>query len=586
MSRNDAELATAGTGNDRLIGHVGVALAITLGLSLLFAWLFAVAVAEYFPYAEEWKILLPSMPGVTHVIDWFRGFADTMSDPYPAWAVESVNFVRPIMNAVYWLRMVMFGENWGAQLYFNFAFVAFNAGMLWLTLRAYPGVRAGVLLSSVLVFAYLVMPPVISGETRLMPLILPQMPFDPLLAAFYLLAVLAYTRGQFVATSICIALALMTKEQGLPLAVALPATFAWTRRRQWRAAVLPLAILALPLLIWLAARLFLFGSVAEGVYVMMRTPAEIVKDFIPNLLKLPLYAPGLRNALANPVSPQALLVACNGAVLAYLALDTWRRWRSTGPEILSVTVILCWGFLALVGLNPRYGAPVICLTVLMLARTAAPGVPEVARSLALAALLASAAIHAALSAQSLPVHLQFTRGVYEAGRDYAAALGSVDAGKVDVIVVLNDPNTMYTAPSDLARVMKLPVVAVHKATDYPWPWPETQARTPPEQACTVEARVLDPGRVEFTQSCGLQIMGARVPNELPLSLPLEEGIRVSFPDAALIPGAPIPALGSRMVIELARPNVGLLYFDPEQGAFRWLLPGQLDSPHAERADHD
>lgn len=443
--------------------------AITVALALLFAWLCAPAVREFFPYAEEWKILWPSMPGVTHVVDWFRGFADTMTDPYPAWAVASVNFVRPIMNAVYWARLEFLGDNWGAQLYVNFVFVGLNAGVLWLGLRCYRGINAGAWLAAALTAAYVLMPPMVSADVRFMTLLVPQMPFDPLLASFYILACLAYIHARYVLAALFVVAALMTKEQALPLAAALPMTYAWTHRRQWRESLPTFVVLALPVVLWLIARLFLFGSVAQGVYVMLRDPLVIARGFASNLLKLPLYAPGLREAIAQPLSLHALLVACNGVVLAYLVVDTWRRWRSSGPEILAVTVILCWGFLALVGLNPRYGAPVICLTLLMLARHAAPGVPAFARGAALTAVLISAGVHAVHSVQSFPVHLQFSRGVYEVGHRYAAALAQVDTTHVDTIVVLNEPNTMYTAPSDLARVMKLPVVAVHKASDYPWP---------------------------------------------------------------------------------------------------------------------
>lgn len=558
-------------GAPRFLGSAAIACAIAAFCTLALGLLLSDIVRNFFPYAEEWKILVASLPEFARSLQWFtRGFID-YTNPYPAWSLAAANFFRPVMEIVYWLRGSLFGQDWGAYLYFNFLFIGAAAGALYFCLRTLkPGPAstpgedaAGPWLAGALALAFVLMPPMASTAARFQPVFLPQMGFDPLIAAFSLLACLCYAYRRYAVASALVLAALLTKEQALPLAAALPLVHAWTSRHRWREALPALLVLALPLLAWIAMRFLLFGGVSQGVYVLMREPAEIVRAFVVNLFKLPLYAPPLSGALREPLSWQGLLVACNGLVLAYLAVDVWRRWRMRGPDAVSSAVILSWGFLALVGLNPRYGAIIIALSLVMVARPAVAGVPAVARYMALAAVLVSGLVHGWLSVQSYGTHARFSQEVYEAGREYADALRGIEA---DIVVVLNDPNTMYTAPSDMAKVLDTPVTAVFKASDFPWPWPAPYAREMPEQACTVSVTSADGTAVTLRQSCGFRIMGAPVPRETPVVLPMADGVRAEFPEAA--PAGDTMDLGKRLVLHVQRPGVAVLYFDPATGSFQ------------------
>lgn len=560
--------------------HALTACGIAAFCSVALALLLSDIVREFFPYAEEWKILVASLPEFARPLQWFtRGFID-YTNPYPAWSLAAANFFRPVMEIVYWLRGSLFGDDWGAYLYFNFLFMGFAAGALYFCLRTFksapgspPGEgAAGQWLAGAMALAFVLMPPMASTAARFQPVFLPQMGFDPLIAAFSLLACLCYVSRRHAAAAVLVMAALLTKEQALPLAAALPLVHAWAGRDRWRKALPALLVLALPLLTWVAMRFLLFGGVSQGVYVLMREPAEIVRAFVVNLLKLPLYAPPLSGALREPLSWQALLVACNGLVLVYLAVDVWRRWWTRGPDAVSVVVILSWGFLALVGLNPRYGAIIIALSFVMAARPAAAGVPALARSAALAAVFVSALVHGWLSLHSYAAHARFSQIVFDAGRAYAAAL---DQSEADLVVVLNDPNTMYTAPSDMAQVLEAPVTEVFKASDFPWRWPAPYAREILPQPCAVSVSVAEGTRVNLRQSCGFQIRGAPIPRETPVVLPIADGVRAEFPEAA--PAGDGMDLGKSMVLQVERPGVAVLYFDPATGSFQEisdLSPGR------------
>ncbi|MGH8505180.1 MAG: hypothetical protein ACRETM_04360 [Stenotrophobium sp.] len=558
----------------------GIAAVVTVALSLLCADL----VREYFPYAEEWKILLPSLPQFAHPLQWFRGFAYQMSDPYPAWAVASVNFLRPVMNLTYWLRGALFGDAWGAELYFNFLYAGVAVGALYLCLRTLRDERTerddsvGAGWAGLLLLAFLCMPSMICEASRFMGIMLPQMAFDRLLAAFCLLACLAYGYRRYVLATALLAIALLTKEHAAPVAIALPLTYAWAQRRQWRTSWPTLLLLALPIVAWLATRLLLFGSVAQGVYVLMRGPAEIAHAFAGNLIKLPLFLDSISVALHQPLSLHGLLLVCNTVLLAYLAWDTGKRWRAQGVEVISLAAIGTWCFLGLVGLNPRYGTLIEGLVVLMLARPAAPGVPAILRIAGLVAFMAGGAALGLLSLRAYDTHVAFSKVIYQVGRDYAVALGKAQTG---MVVVLNDPNTMYTAPSDMAKVLGLPVTTVYKVSDFPWQWPEPEARVIPQQPCSVSVSVNAPGTVRFEQSCGLQIMGALVPNKKPLILPLAPGIDAEFPDATLSATGGLPALGNIALLHVRKPGVSVLFFDPATRTFHWLSLGGATAPVAE-----
>lgn len=530
-----------------------VSLIIAAAVALWLSWLCAGVVHTFFPYAEEWKIMLPSLPRFAEVQGWFTGFASIATAPYPAWAVNSINFIRPVMNVVYWLRGAWFGHQWGAYLYFNFAFIGIAAGAVFFCMRTLrdnisrKDESARLWLAVLLLLVFIVMPPMVSQTSRFLPVILPQMAFGRLLGAFVVLACLSYGfRRYWIATGFLI-LALLTKEQAAPVAIALPLTFAWTHRRQWRSDWPWLLLLVIPIAAWVAARLLLFGSVAGHVYVLMGPDTGFVHQFIGNLLKLPFFAGSLHQALYQPFSLHALLVICNLLVLAYLIGDNLLRCWRKGPDVYMIAALGYWLFLAIVGLNPRYGTPIIALSVLLLARPAAVRLTAPLRPVALAALLVTGAGHAYLSWQSFPVHVTYSQKIYAVGEDYAQALAQAGPHPV---VVLNDPNTMFTAPSDMATVLGLPPTAVYKASDYPWQWPAPAATQLPEEQCHVTVRVPVPGKVVFKQSCGLQIMGALAPNEDPLVLPLANGITVRYPKAHMNSETGYMAMGDTLVLRV------------------------------------
>lgn len=553
------------------------ACAIVVFITAALAILCADVVHNFFPYAEEWKLLRPSLPWLAHPLQWFQGFATVTNDPYPAWSVAAVNFWRPVMHLVYWVNGALFGQNWGAYLYSNFVFLSMAAGALYWWLRSQSaqsrdGARestTGPWFALALVAIFILMPPMVSATSYFLPILVPQFAFGGLVAALCLLAGLGFVGRHYLLATLLLSAALVTKEQALPMALALPLTYAWHNRRNVRTSLPTLTLLAAPALVWIGLRLVLFGSLSQGVYVLTDTSASLLHSLVTSLLKLPLYTPALSSVLQQPLSVAALLVACNLLVLIYLGADTLKRWWHQGPEVVSVAFIGYWGFLALVDLNPRYGTLIIALAIIMLARRPATGIPRAARNVALTSLIVTGLTHGALSWCAFPTQVAFAQDIYQVGRDYAAALADTSTD-TKVIVVLNDPNTVYTAPSDMAKVLKLPVTTVYKASDYPWQWPKTDATQVPKQPCEISVSAPDPATVILEQSCGLQIAGALVPYENPPVLPVAQDISAEFPQAQFNNAGFVTDLGQRLVLHIRRPGVRVLYFDPANRSFHWL----------------
>jgi len=224
---------------------------------------------------------------------------------------------------------------------------------------------------------------------------------------------------------------------------------------------------------------------------------------------------------------------------------------------------LSYGFLALVGTVPRFGAVLHAFLFVVLARGSDDRIERMARLLALASLTVFIGLQAARSIAVYPLHAEQAQWVYKLGSRYDAILREAGTSSV---VVLNDPNSVYTSPMMMVKVRGLAVKSLIKASDYPWGAPKAAYITPPCEVVIGERR---PGRLEFRQSCGFRLMGAPVPPSVDvLTLPLAPGIKVTFPDHAK--GVVFPDVGQRLVLEWEQKDLKLLYFDPQQDQFFWV----------------
>jgi hypothetical protein len=535
-----------------------------LAAALTVAWTAALAallhdeVVNYFPVGDQWALLAASHPTFADPAAWFtRGFADYFTF-YSGLSVPHADFVRPLFNFTYWLLGLFMAPLSGASLYFNFFVVGACAGLTWLALHP-PGAQAPRFVAG-LAAATPMMPALIPS---LALLVVPCLAFDPLAACFALLAFLAFERGRMALTALSLLAAVLTKETALPVAVALPVMFAWLQREDWRTPQfwLSMALLAGPVVVWLGLRLLAFDAVAGSVYVLQSRTGLGLRRLVLTLPRWPFWLDTLphRSGGSAAILSGALLLA-NVTFLAAAAMVAWRRWRRReAPRVAEVSLLACYGFMLLVGIAPRFGVVLAVFLVVGVVRWLAEGLW--AGRVALAGLVLGLAATAARTGTALPPFLETMNEYSTIGRNYPEALRALPAGSR--VIALNDPVTWDSKPHWLAQVAGLDIELL-KAADFACPGTSGRLESP----CRVELRQAGPRRFEFTQSCGLDLCGARAPVTQPAATTLAPGIDVvltPLPDPAA-PGR--DPRWRRVTLELDAGDTNLVYFDPVSRAFQ------------------
>src|SRR4051812_43569486 len=127
---------------------------LTACVAVALLWACAIAlpmhgfVAGYFPLADDWSVLAHSHPRFAQPLGWFtEGFADYLAQP--AGQAYS-NFLRPVLNLVYWVQGWWLSPESGAYLYFNYVVIAACAGLCLFAVRNSPARMSALLLAVVL----------------------------------------------------------------------------------------------------------------------------------------------------------------------------------------------------------------------------------------------------------------------------------------------------------------------------------------------------------------------------------------------------------------------------------------------------
>ncbi len=238
---------------------------------LLSATIFAILVvlwdllirASYFPHADNFALLANSCPPFNPTYsDWlFKGFHDYLY-VYPDLSSHSSNFIRPIVNLVFFLNWFVFRSHWAAYLMANYLVIASLVGVSYFV--AEQKLHLGWKLSLAAALCVAVAPSV-----DIASLMDPTFAFDLLCGLFVLCGVLALISEELISCWIFLTLAIFTKEASLfaPLLAALVVFLRfgeWGMPRRLRAS----SAFLLPLCAWLLLRWLDFRK-ERGLYVLM-----------------------------------------------------------------------------------------------------------------------------------------------------------------------------------------------------------------------------------------------------------------------------------------------------------------------------
>jgi hypothetical protein len=539
--------------------QVAAAVALTLAWAAFLAFLSRALLAQYYPFADEWALLANADPHIVSPVRWFTsGFSDYFSY-HPELSKPFANFVRPGFNFTYWLLGLAFEPTSSARLWFNFLTIGACSGLAYLCV-AHTGSRWALPLAALV--------PLLPGYITASAHSVACLAYDPMIAALSLGALLAYERGRLPLTAALLLYAVMTKENSLPVAAAFPAlhflrhwreltTRPWLRAQQ-------VLLLGLPVVAWLALRLWAFRDVSGGTYAFQYAePMHAVRAVLRMLPRWPMWvdAPPWQMVprLSAETTPLWGLVLANLTLVAGLGLRLlWQWWRRRSLDA-SLLVFLCSDvFMLLVGIAPRYGAVTLALLVVCVARWLASR--EAPRSAAAVTALMIAGVAIGLSRQWAPAW-ELQRQFAEYGgiaRSYVQTLKTFPAGSR--VIVLNDPTTWHSRLRWLLAVEAVPA-EVYKVADYTCPNAGSRVFEP----CAAEvAATADPLRFEFTQSCGFDLCNAVRSGAIPIDVTLEGGVQLAVqpepPPAGL--AEPRPLVWRKATVTLDRGDAWLLWFDP------------------------
>lgn len=502
------------------------------------------AVAQhYFPLGDDWALIADAAQGPS-LSWWTQGFSGYFT-VHPGFVAVWSNFIRPLMNAVYWVSGVLLPLDSGWRLLPGWLAIGVLSGLIYLAM-----IRAGADRWVALALAALspLLPSLLSARSGV--IYFPFFAFDPLVACLCLLAWLQYQAGRWVPTALCLLLALLTKETAVPVAVALPLHAVLRADQPRRGKVL--ALLLAPLLCWVALRWQAFGSLTGGTYAMSGGWLQLLeRALLERSQKLP-FVPQYFSTAALRHGMLALNLVLMLSAVGFLIRRLWQR---RNPEAAEWVLVLSYLFLLINDGGPRLGVVLGAFLLLSVASWCARAeFPRV--SYAVAALLMLGLVLQMQPAwkvrQTFTAQLVAYQGI---APGLVAVLRAVPADQP--VLVLNDPVSWYVRAEHLRHAAGI-AASVTKATDFSCNGAPNNLQKI-NQPCDVRFEQTGPQQVRFEQSCGLEVCGAIAGAWAPQPvLNLPDGTRATL---FLSTEGAKPQWGS-MQLELPPGPRTLVYFEP------------------------
>ncbi len=537
------------------------ALTACVALALLWACALALAmhgfVAGYFPLADDWSVLAHSHPRFAQPLGWFtEGFANYLAQP-PGLSEPYSNFLRPVLNLVYWIQGLWLPPESGGYLYFNFAVIGVCAGLCLFAARDSSARLPALALAAVLPL----MPGLLGSQQTLF---FPVMAFDPLAAALCMLAAILYQRERWIVCAVTLLAAALTKETAMPIVVALPLLCVVQQRNALRAgeraAWSRLAVLCAPIAVWFALRYAAFGGMTGGTYT--NAGVGVILRNIPNcIVQVPFWS--VRGGGIHFDSATLTLFA-NAAVMASVLLILGRRVVARMPlRPLEICFLFAYAFMLRFGFVQRFGAVMDVFLVACVALWLGEHESRRLASVAAIGLLIGLVATHRHSLRTFEERSAVLRDGHEIARRFVAALRTAPQGSR--VIVVNDPVTWFARLESLVRVEELPIEVV-KLSDVNCSIP-LAAWTP---HCEVSLASQNAGEYLFSQSCGIELCGTPAAHTKLTAWQPAAGI-----GAELRPGATpqaefgMQARWSAIRFTLADAQARVLYFDPSTHDFHF-----------------
>jgi hypothetical protein len=396
----------------------------------------------YFPSEDEFALIVSS--GRMFHPSWKSWFLEGFSryfQGYPGLSQPATDFIRPVVNASYWLDSVMFGAHWSWYLLPTYAvqagLVMLSVKLAWQALRLprWMGAAVGVLV-------------MLSPAFGWQQMFLPSFTADLLGALFVLGAVHELWRKRYISAWVLLAVGLFAKETTLfaPVVVA-GLVWIWPGQGSVARRVALCGAWLAPVAAWAMLRHVAFAGHA-GVYVLDAGLKAHAAGVLHGLLAWPFGTRTARQSLGL----RALYFPLNAMFWAacVAALVGMRRsWRTWDREVLALGLLGAGAFAmpVLLNLPQRFGAcgyPLLFLLLGWLARSGeAVGVRRFAAGCMLVAGLLSL-----YQKWVDPVSLRSERTEWQLAESYVRGIA---AARMERLVVVNDVSGAFTSPELVAR---------------------------------------------------------------------------------------------------------------------------------------
>lgn len=266
----------------------------------------------YFPISDDISLIVNStLPFDPSISSWFfQGFKNYF-DTYPDLFFPISNFVRPGVNAIFYLDYIAFHSHWSLYFLSTYGFVAIIGGLTYYIAARLLAVGRRLALVTALCAAF-------APSLATWAFFSPAFAFDLLASVYILAGVVAFLGDSMTVAWICFAAAVFTKETAL-FAPCLAAVILWIRMSDRSAPrrYLVGAAFLIPVIAWGLLYAYDFRE-ERGVYVL-HSGIPAIRVVLDRFLHWPIEGV---DRIAYWYSPHALLKAVY-AVSAALNALTW-----------------------------------------------------------------------------------------------------------------------------------------------------------------------------------------------------------------------------------------------------------------------
>ena len=360
--------------------------------------LFKDIITTYFPIDDEFALLVNStnLFGGMNPGEWFTiGFAKYFT-VYPEWTPYYQNILRPVVNIIYFINSLLFGNNFGFYLLFSYFINGIAFAIVYYLSRRFLDLSENFSIVAGILF---LLNPGLLGKFYFYP----SFAFDLFAAVIAGVILILMLRKKYLAALIISLPVMFLKETMMFLPIAMAFTYIFLEKRNNQKVNYALAglYLLLPFALWLIARVS-FGYEFTGASYTdhLSSPKFFGVTIVQSLLSWPLGIPDRVEVISNfkyllsmdfasvnwfYLTASVFNLLLNGFIVIFTFLFIKRgifREASSGYLVILTWLLIYYIMLIVLGLETRFGETFYILIIPIALCTALKGMSQVIKNIA------------------------------------------------------------------------------------------------------------------------------------------------------------------------------------------------------------